>query len=218
VPWRERRHRQSDRHVEPEDPMPADPIHDRAAEHRAYGHGHTADCAPEADRLAALCDREGLADQSQREREDHGRPRALNDTRGDQRADARRQRGGGRRGREYRDPERENPPTAEAVTERRPGHQQAGKREDEGVDRPLQGRKAGVQVGAQHRKRCRHDQVVERGHEQPERGENERPGLVRWFLRGLHVVSLRRDPHRKRVGRLLSAAFDVIRSDGGEGS
>jgi hypothetical protein len=159
--------------------MPAEPVDDRAADHRAERHGEAADRPPHADRLATLGDREGLADQRQSQREDHRGPRPLEDARGDQRADARRQCRGGRGGREYGDAEREDAAAAEAVAEGSPGHEQAGEREDEAVDRPLEPRQPGVEVDSQHRKRSGHDQVVECGHEQPEGGEDEGPGLVR---------------------------------------
>ena len=76
------------------------------------------------------------------------------------------------------DPDREQPPAAEAVPEGRTGEEQHGERQRVGVDRPLEAADPGVQVLADHRQRRRHDEVVERDHEEGERGDRERPPHV----------------------------------------
>ena len=72
-------------------------------------------------------------------------------------------------------PDREHEPPPEAVAERRAGQQQDGEDERVGVDGPLETAEAGVQVTADHRDRRRHDEVVERDHEERGRGDRERP-------------------------------------------
>ncbi len=71
--------------------------------------------------------------------------------------------------------EREDAPPPEAVAEGRAGEQQHGEGERVGVDGPLEPGEAGVQVGADHRQRRRDDEVVERDHEERDRGDRERP-------------------------------------------
>ena len=90
--------------------------------------------------------------------------------------DARREHGREGRGeREDPDPDREHAAAAEAVAERSAGEEQHGEREGVGVDRPLEALEGRVEVGADHRDRGRHDEVVERDHEQRDRGDRERP-------------------------------------------
>ena len=60
------------------------------------------------------------------------------------------------RQREDRDADRQQPPTPEAVAQRRPGQQQHREREGVRVDRPLKPAQAGVQILAEHGDRGRH--------------------------------------------------------------
>ena len=88
------------------------------------------------------------------------------------------ERGGGGGGGEAEQAEREHAPAAEPVAERGAGQQEAGERQVVGVDRPLQVGQARADVGAQRGQRGGHDQRVERGHEDAERRDDQRPGLA----------------------------------------
>ena len=92
-----------------------------------------------------------------------------------QRLDRRRERGRDRAEREDADADREHPPAAEAVAERGAGQEQHRERQRVGVDRPLEALERRVQVRADHGDRGRDDEVVERDHEERDRGDRERP-------------------------------------------
>jgi hypothetical protein len=141
----------ADGNVEPENPVPADASHDGAADDGADRHAEAGDAAPQTDRGAPLLGRECLTDQGQREREHDRRAGALDGTGGDERARARRERRGGRRGRERQQADRVHAPPPEAITERRAGEQEAGEREVVGIDGPLEALQARVQVEPQGR-------------------------------------------------------------------
>ena len=66
------------------------------------------------------------------------------------------------------EPDREHQPAPEAVAERRAGQEQDGEDERVRVDGPLEPAEARMQVLADHRDRRRHDEVVERDHEERE--------------------------------------------------
>ena len=73
----------------------------------------------------------------------------------------------------------EEPPAAEAVAEGGAGEQEHREGQRVGVDRPLEAGDAGVQVVADGGQRRGHDQVVERDHEQRDRGDDEGPDGAR---------------------------------------
>ena len=91
-----------------------------------------------------------------------------------------RERGGGRGAGEEEQAEREQPAAAEAVAERRPGEEQHRERERVRVHRPLELRDRRVQVAPDHRDRGRDDEVVEADHEERDRGDGQRPDVVRF--------------------------------------
>ena len=72
-------------------------------------------------------------------------------------------------------PDEEHPAAAEPVAEGGPGEQQHGEGEGVGVDRPLEAGQAGVEVAADDGEGGGHHQVVERGHEQRQRGDHHGP-------------------------------------------
>jgi hypothetical protein len=92
APQREWDRQQPDRDVQPEDPLPLDPLGDRAAEHGASEDGQAGDRGEDAERARAALGREGGADERERERRDERGAGALNRARRDQRARARRER------------------------------------------------------------------------------------------------------------------------------
>ena len=70
LPPGERREHEPDRHVEPEDPVPRDAAHDRAADERADRDREAADAAPDAEREPAPLGRDRGGEDRQRQRRD----------------------------------------------------------------------------------------------------------------------------------------------------
>ena len=128
---------------------------------------------------AAALGREGGADQRQRQRRDRRRAGALHGARGDQRADRRAPaRRPPRRATKSPIPATNSAPPAEAVAERRRGHQQHGEAQVVGVDRPLELLDRGAEVAPDRAQRGGHDERVERRHEGRQRGQDEDPFLL----------------------------------------
>ena len=99
APPRERHEREADGDVDPEDPLPRQPLDHGAADERAEGDGEAADAAPGAEREAAALGRDRRAEDRQRERRDDRAADALKRAGRDERLDRRRERSerGGRR-------------------------------------------------------------------------------------------------------------------------
>src|SRR5258708_7325979 len=112
---------QRDRDVDPEDPLPGDPLGDGAADHRPDHRRQPGDAAEDTHGPAAALGREGRVQQGQRERHDQGRAGALHGARRDQPADAGRQRA--RRGSrpEQSQPRAEYPPAPQPIAPGAPG-------------------------------------------------------------------------------------------------
>ena len=94
-------------------------------------------------------------------------------------------RGGGTDG-EHGDADHEHPLASQAVAERRAGQQQHRVGEDVCVHRPLERLDRGSQVAVDARQGDVHDEVVEHGHEQPERDDHEGPDPAALGDRCLH--------------------------------
>ena len=69
LPERERDQDEPEGHVQPEDPLPGDALHDRAADERAERDGEAADATPGAERKTAAIRRHGGREDRQRERQ-----------------------------------------------------------------------------------------------------------------------------------------------------
>jgi hypothetical protein len=172
---RQRDQRDPDRHVDPEDPVPADAIDHGTADERPERDGEAGDAAPGADREAALALGERGGEQRERERRDDRPTRALQGPGGDQRAGGRRERGERTRHGEQGDAGDEHALAPEPITERGTGHQQHGIRERVGVDRPFEILQTPSEVLADRRQRGRDDEVVEHDHEESDRNDREGP-------------------------------------------
>ena len=183
---REREQHETDRHVQPEDPLPVDSLDDGPTDERARGDGEAGDPRPGAEGRTALLGREGRREDRQRQRHHDRAADSLHGPRGDQRLHRRRQRGRCGRGREQTEPEDEHTAAAEAVAERCPGEQEDGEGERVGVHRPLELLDRRAEVGADHGQRGRDDEVVEDDHEERDRRDRERPQRLRL---GLHLDS-----------------------------
>ena len=90
-------------------------------------------------------------------------------------SDGRSERRGDRAEREDREPDREHPPAPEPVAQRGTRQQQHGEGERVRVDRPFEVLERRAEVRADHGHRGRDDEVVERDHEQRDRGDHECP-------------------------------------------
>src|SRR5581483_2952483 len=115
----ERRKHEPDRDVEPEDPVPRDPVDDGAADERPERYRETADPAPDPEREPAPLRRHARREDRQRQRRDDRPADALRSPRGVEHRRARREGGEGGRAGEEEQPESEQPATTEAVAERR---------------------------------------------------------------------------------------------------
>ena len=137
----------ADRHVQPEDPLPREPL--RRPRRRRRGPNATArplipPQAPSASPRFSVGHRG--AEDRQRQRHHDRAADALHGPRRDQRLDDRSERRGERAEREDAEADREHAPAAEAVAERGAGEEQHGERERVGVDRPLEALERRVQV------------------------------------------------------------------------
>ena len=167
--------RDSDRHVDPEDPVPGAELDHGAADERAERDGDPADPRPDAERETALLRREGVGQQRQRQRRHDRAADALQRAGRDQHAHVGRQRRSGRGDGEQEDPEDEHALAAEAVAERGAGQQQHGVGKDVGVDDPLERLDRRVQVAVDAGQRDADDEVVQHDHEQADRDNHQRP-------------------------------------------
>ena len=168
-----------DRHVDEEDPLPAQQLGQHAAEQHPGRAAHGAHRAPVAERAVALVALvEGGGDDRQGGRRHHGAAEPLDRARGGQHALARRQAAGQRGGREEQQPGHEHAPAAEQVGGAAAEEQEAGEGQRVGVDHPLQvdGREA--EVVADRRQRDVDDRDVEDDHELREAGQGQDPALA----------------------------------------
>ena len=194
----ERHERDADRHVDPEDPLPAQPFGDGAAHERAQGDGESGDGAPRAEGEAAPLGRDGGREDGQGERRDEGRAHALDRAGEDQQVSGRRE--GGRRGTcgEQDHADGEDALAAEAVAEGGAREQEHGEGQRVGVDHPLELGQRGAQALLDDGQRGGHDEVVERDHEQGDgRDRKGGQGEVARVSRGhgfLQVTAARRGP------------------------
>ncbi len=175
---REQRHddrEDRDRHVQEEDRLPADVLHEQPAEHRADRERHRRHARPRADRAPALLRRERVGDDRQRRRHHEARSDSLDGAEGDQPRVALREADHEARRAEHDDAEEECQPAPEQVAEAPAGDEQHRERQRVGVDRPLERGCRRVQAALDRRQRDVHDRVVEHDHEQREAHRAERP-------------------------------------------
>jgi hypothetical protein len=74
---RQRDQHEADRDVEPEDPLPGDPLAHGAADERAERDAEAAHAGPDIERHPAFLAGHGLGEQRQRQRQDDGGPETL---------------------------------------------------------------------------------------------------------------------------------------------
>ena len=162
---------QADRHVDEEDPVPAD-LHEEAADRRAEGGGDAGDRRPDADRDRALLGREGGQEEAERGRDHHRRADRLQHAGADQEGD----RGGGRAERrgdgEGEQAGDEDALAADPVGDPPGGDEQGGEDDRVAVQDPGEARQRGVVEGAREvGEGDVDDEQVEAGHEEADRGD-----------------------------------------------
>ena len=161
-----RRHDQDrDGHVHQEHRLPADLLHEHAAQHRPQHQPYARDRRPHAERLRALLGREHDRDQRQRRRQHARGRRAHQRPRADQRAREGSDRAQARGDAEARHAGEEHALAAEAVGQPAAEEQQPGERDQEGVEHPLELADSRVEVLRDVRQRDVDDRHVDRADE-----------------------------------------------------
>ena len=175
-PRAQRDHGERDRHVDEEDPLPAEPVGDRAADQPRGGGADAADRGPDAERLVALGAllERGRQDRQRGRRHDRRR-HALHDAGGDQRRGGPGQPAAERGEREQCGADHEHAPPPEQVGRAPAEQQQAAEAEQVGAQHPLQVAGREAEVGVDRGQRHDHDRGVEDDHE--ERGAQQRERL-----------------------------------------
>ena len=176
---REREQDDPDGDVQPEDPLPRDPVDDGAADERTHGDGKTCDPGPRTERETALLTRDSSAEDGQRQRRHDRRAESLDRASRDQPLGGRRHRCCCRSRGEDADADHEHALAPEAIAERRSREHEHGERQRVGVDRPLELLDGRAEVYANDGKRRRDDEVVEHDHEERDRRDDERPERAR---------------------------------------
>ena len=171
----------ADRHVDEEDPLPAEGVDEHAPHERAHGHPDADARSPDPERSLALARSELLRDQGEH-RSEHRRAADSLQAAGDVerervRGEPREERGGGECG----EPDREDELAAQPVGER-PRHQrERGEGEDVGVDDPLQVGQARAEVTLDLGQGDVHDRDVEQEHERRDRDSYQCPPFTSHF-------------------------------------
>ncbi len=156
----------ADRHVDEEDPLPAGPLGEHAAEQHARGATGAGDGAPHAERLVALLALgEGRRQDREGGRRDQRGAQTLHGARRDQQVVGVRQAAGQRGDREERQADHEHLAAAEQVGHAAAEQQEAAEGERVGARDPLQARVGEVQVALDRRQRDVHDRDVDDEHE-----------------------------------------------------
>ena len=174
-PRRESEHRDPDRKVDEEDPVPVERVREDAAEQHtdAPAGGHHESEHPH--RLRAF---RGLGEEEHDQREgDRGDDRAadpLHRSRAFEHVLRARETTGERRQREERDSGEEHPPVPEQVTEPAAEQEKAAEREQVGVDHPRERGLREAEIGADRRQRDVHDRRVEHDHQVAEAQHDQR--------------------------------------------
>jgi hypothetical protein len=169
----------ADRHVDEEDPLPAQQLRQDAAEQHAGGSPDGAHRPPVAERAIALVAlREGGGDDRQRGGRDDGAAEALHGARDDQRGLVGRQATGQRGEGEEQHPGHEDAPAPEQVRRAAAEEQEAREGQRVGVDDPLQVDGGEAEVLADRRQRDVDDGDVEDDHELGQAGQGQDPTLA----------------------------------------
>jgi hypothetical protein len=170
---------QPDRHVDDEDPAPAERLGEQPAEQCAGRAADRSHRPPKPERAVALValGEAGREDRERRRRHD-GAAEPLRGARADERQLVLRQPAGERRQREQREAAREHLAPPEQVGCAAAEQQEARERERVRVDDPGEARGLEAEVGRDRRQRHVHDRDVEHDHELRDAAEHEREGAL----------------------------------------
>ena len=167
-----------DREVDEEDPAPAGPLRQCAADERADRDRRADRRAPDPERGPALAPVKLLREDGERDREHRRAAHAL-EAAGEVQEEGR---GGrpaeGRGKREDADPRDEDPLAAEQVADRARAQGRACEQEGVGVDHPLEVGQGGMEVTLDARQRDIDDRDVEEQHEDGDANDDEGPPLA----------------------------------------
>jgi hypothetical protein len=176
------RAQQPDRHVDDQDPAPAQRLGEHAAEQRAGCAADRSHRAPEPERAVALVTLGEAGREDRERRRRHDRPaEPLRRAGGHERQLALREPAGQRGEREQREPAGEHLAPPEQIGGATAEQQEAGERERVGVDDPGQAGGREAEVGGDRRQRDVHDRHVEHDHELRHAAEDQRQGAATRF-------------------------------------
>ena len=201
---------EADRHVDPEDPLPAEPLGQDPAEQDARGAAGPRDRAPDAERLVALGTLVPVrGDDRQGGRRDDRRAEALEGA-GDDQEDVRGRQAAGQRGeREEHEAADEHPPAPEQVGEPSAEQQEAAEEEGVGVDDPGEVVLAELEVAADRREGDVDDRGVDDDQELGHREQDEGDRLLAGGLERGHAGPLTWG-EGERPFRLRSARYGAM--------
>jgi len=189
-PERSDEHRQPDRQVDQEHPVPAQRAHQQAAQQHAHAAAAGADEAVHAHRLGPFRRLgEQVHDQRQRHRGDHRAAEALDAARDHEPLARAGHAAGERGGGEQHQPEQEQLAVPEQVAQPAAQQQEAAVGQHVGVHHPGQRGFGESEVGADRGQRHVHDGGIQHDHQhaQAEHGEGEPAAVAGGSGRGWHV-------------------------------
>src|SRR6266516_405334 len=171
---REREAEQADRHVDEEDPLPAQRVRKDTAEQDSRDRAERADAAPGAERGVSLLPfGEGRGQDRERGRSDQRRTEPLETARADQRALAPRETGEERGSGEHDQSDDEDPSPPDQVGDASAEQEEAAEEERVGAHDPLEILLREPEVALDGRKGDVHDRDVEHDHELHAQEERE---------------------------------------------
>ena len=193
--------RQHEGHVDQEHRPPPEVLQQEAAGHRADGGAGAGEAGPDGDGLGPFVGREDVGEDRQRRRHDQGGADAHDGPEGGELP------GGAAEGAtEDQEAGGEGALAAEAVADGAGGEQQPGEHEAVGVDDPLQGAVAGVQLPHQRGQGHVEDRVPDHDDDEAEAEDDQRPPPLAVVVPLFHhrVPSKRDDTVSSRSGNPLS--------------
>ena len=175
VPQGDRDHREAERNVQKEDPVPRELLDQPSSEHRADPGGDRRITGPRPDRPTAIFLRKGRADYREASRYEHRRPDALNRACRYQLPDRLRKPASQRRDREHQISETKDLPSPPSVSQRTADQDQCREHQRIRFDDPLQPAHARIKVLLKCGQRDIYDCPVDKGHARAEYRSRQHP-------------------------------------------
>ena len=178
--WRQCEDQHADRHVDEEDPFPAEVLGQNPAEEDPGRGARAAESSPDPERFVSLGPLlEGRAHDRERGRRDDRCADSLHRAGRDQDADVPGQPAEERCDSEERQPDEEDQPSSEQIGHPATEEQETSERDRVGDQHPLHRRGGGMQFGLDRRDRDVDDRHVEDGHEERRPDDSERQPAAR---------------------------------------